>query len=160
MPNFGARAGTVTIPLAPDFFNQDFGYGLWEGVVDPASPEGPRAIVMFVPAGSLSKVWELVKEGYSERVELLAGSASLVVHRGEGDTEEWITMPLTMDNPTADGVIIECGDQFCVVTDDEDAIVLSRPSIDFDISYERDVTTHPADELSRFIVAHVASQNS
>lgn len=155
MPSFEAQAGRIDLSPAPDFQHDDFGYGLWENVVDPANPEGPRAIVMHVPAHSLSKVWELVEEGYCETIELLAGSASLVVHRG--DAEEWTTMPLTHENPTADGIAITCGDQFCVVTDEQDAWVLSRPSREFDISFERDATTHPADELSRFILALATS---
>ena len=156
MPSFEAQAGNIDLPNEFDFHNEDFGYRLWEDVIDPASPEGPRGIVMHVPAHSLSKVWELVEEGYYEQVELLAGSASLVVHRGE--SEEWITMPLTMDNHTADGVRINYTDQFCVVTDETDAWVLSRPSTEFKIAFERDVTKSPTDQLSQFILTLVAAQ--
>lgn len=153
MPTFETPAGTIEFPDQPEFQNDAFGYGLWEGVVDPASPEGPRAIAMRVPAHSMSKVWELVQDGYSETIELLAGSANLVVHRG--DSEEWTTMPLSRENPTADGVVIGFGDQFCVVTDDEEAVTLSRPSVEFEVSYEKDVTSSPDDELSRSIRARV-----
>lgn len=156
MPTFESNFGDVNLPENSDYHNEVFGYELWEEVPDPANPEGPRAIAMRVPAHGMSKVWELVEENYSETVELLSGTASLVVHRGQ--SQEWTTMPLTPENPTADDLVIEYGDQFCIVADDDvDAVVLSRPSKPFNISFERDITRHPADALSRFIVAHVAA---
>jgi hypothetical protein len=157
MPNYEAASGTVSLPEEPDVKNVEFGYALWENIVDPANPEGPKAIAMRVPAHALSKVWELVKPGYTETIELLEGSASLVVHRGEGESEEWVTMPLTADNPTADNVVLECGNQFCVVTDGESAVLLSRPSTDFDISFEKPLTATPLDDLSRFVVGRAAA---
>ncbi len=152
---YEAAAGPVDLEGATELHNPDFGYTLFEEVVDPANPEGPRAIAMHVPAHSLSKVWKLVEEGYKERIELLTGTASLVVNRA--GTEDWTTMPLDPENPTADDVEIECGDMFCIVTDSDEAVVLSRPSKAFDISFEIGVTEHPDDRLSQFILTHVAS---
>ena len=148
---FEAKAGIVDLTEAPQFSNPDFGYTLFEEVIDPENPEGTRAIAMHVPGRSMSKVWQLVEPGYSERVELLTGTANLVVQRSE--TEDWITMPLDETNPTADDVVIECGDMFCIVTDDEEAVVLSRPSKPFDKSFETGVTKTPADELSQLVLA-------
>ena len=150
--SFEAMAGTVDLTDAPQFSNPDFGYTLFEEVVDPENPEGTRAIAMHVPSRSMSKVWQLVEPDYSERVELLMGTANLVVQRS--GSEDWITMPLDESNPTADDVVIECGDMFCVVTDDNEAVVLSRPSKPFDISFETGVTKTPADELSQLVLAH------
>ena len=153
--SFISEAGQIELTGTIEFHNPDFGYTLFEDVVDPENPEGPRAIAMHLPARSLSKVWQLVEHGYSERIELLDGSCSLVVNRF--GTEDWTTMPLDAKNPTADGIVIECGDMFCIVTDDTEATVLSRPSKPFDISFEKGVTKHPNDKLSRFILAHVSS---
>ncbi len=152
---YEAVAGQVNLEGATEYHDPDFGYTLFEEVVDPANPEGPKAIAMHVPAHSMSKVWQLVEEGYSERVELLNGSANLVVNRA--GTEDWTTMFLDRDNPTADDVGIECGDMFCIVTEDEEAVVLSRPSKPFDISFEISKTKHPADALSQFVLSHVAA---
>src|SRR5690349_10151156 len=92
---FTARAGEVDIEGKEVFRHPDFGYTIFEEVIDPANPEGPRAVAMHVPAHSLSKVWELLEPDYHERVELLSGSAILVVHRAGTDDEEWTSMPLT-----------------------------------------------------------------
>lgn len=153
--SFDAIAGPVSLEGTTEFNNPDFGYTLFEEVVDPANPEGPRAIAMHVPAHSMSKVWQLVESGYSERVELLSGTANLVVNRA--DTEDWTSMFLDSENPTADEVVIGQGDMFCIVTEDDEAVVLSRPSKPFDISFEAGVTKHPSDALSQFVLAHVAS---
>jgi hypothetical protein len=153
--SYDALAGTVDLNEAAQYHNPDFGYTLFEEVVDPANPEGPRAIAMHVPPHSLSKVWQLVEPGYQETVELLIGSASLVVNRS--GTEDWTTMPMDMENPTADDVEIAAGDMFCVVTHEDDAVLLSRPSKHFDKSFEVGVTKSPEDALSQFIVAHTAS---
>lgn len=120
-------------------------------MVDPASPEGPRAIGMHVPANSLSKAWQLMEEGYAERIELLSGSAILVVN--PAGTEEWTTIPLTKDDPTGRNTVVGHGDIFCIVTGEEDAFVLSRPSKPFDISFERGLTAHPSDDLSQLILS-------
>jgi hypothetical protein len=50
-------AGSVDLSEISQFHNPDFGYTLFEEVIDPANPKGPRAIAMHVPAHSLSKVW-------------------------------------------------------------------------------------------------------
>ncbi len=152
---YKAASGSINLEGTTEFHNPDFGYTLFEEVVDPANPEGPKAIAMHVPARSLSKVWQLVEPDYKERIELLSGAASLVVNRA--GTEDWTTMPLDADNPTADDIEIGCGDMFCIVTDGEEAVVLSRPSKEFDISFEVGVTQHPRDKLSQFILTHVAS---
>ena len=154
--SFEAQAGKVDLEGTTEFHNPAFGYTLFEEVVDPENHDGPSAIAMHVPAHSLSKVWQLVEPGYSERIELLKGSASFVVYRA--DQEEWVTMPLGSDNPTADDAEIKCGDMFCIVTDDDEAVVLSRPSKPFDISYENGVTSRPDSLLSRFVVAHAAAK--
>jgi len=153
--SFAAIAGPVNLEGTTEFHNPDFGYTLFEEVIDPVNPEGPRAIAMHVPAHSMSKVWQLVEPGYEERIELLSGAANFVVNRS--GTEDWATMFLNKDNPTADNVVIKEGDMFCVVTEDEEAVVLSRPSKPFDISFEVSKTKHPSDALSQFILAHVAS---
>lgn len=153
--SFVAKAGNVELADMPKFHNPDFGYTLFEEVVDPEDPEGPRAIAMHVPAHSLSKVWHLVEPGYSERIELLNGSAIFLVNRL--GTEDWTTMPLTAENPTADDVQIGYGDSFCVVTAEEDAVVLSRPSKAFAKSFEISLTSHPGDKLSQFIVTQSLS---
>ncbi len=153
--SYDAMSGKVDLENATRFFHPEFGYTLFEEVVDPANPEGPRAIAMHVPSHSLSKVWQLVEPDYSERVELLSGSCSLVVKRA--DTEDWTTMPIDESNPTADDVEIVCGDMFCVVTNEEEAVILSRPSKSFEPSFEVGVTNHPNDILSQFVLTHVAS---
>ena len=154
--SFEAKAGLVQLEGTKEFNNQDFGYTLFEEVIDPENPEGPRAIAMHMPAHSISKVWELIEPGYEERVELLSGTASLVLSRF--GTEDWTTMPLTPENPTADDVVIERGDYWCIVTEEGEAVVLSRPSKPFDISFEVSITQSPNDALSQFVLAHVASE--
>ncbi len=148
--------GTVDLETATSTFaNDSFGYTLFEEVVDPQDPEGIRAIAMHVPPQSMSKVWQLVEKDYSETIELLHGEAILVV--GPPDGNEWTSMPLTGDNPTADGVVLVEGNAFCIVTDDSDAVVLSRPSMPFDISYEAGLTQSPQDKLSKFVLSHARS---
>lgn len=85
----------------------------------------------------------------------MSGTASLVVNRA--GSEDWTTMPLDLQNPTADDFVIECGDMFCVATDEDEAVILSRPSKPFDISFEVGKTNHPSDTLSQFVLAHVAA---
>ena len=153
--SYEAIAGTVSLEETRQFSNPDFGYTLFEEVIDPENPDGPRAIVMHVPEQSMSKVWQLVEPDYSERIELLSGTASLVVNRA--GTDDWTTMFLTVENPTADDVKINCGDMFCLLTDSEEAVLLSRPSKTFEISFEVGVTKSPRDVLSQFVLAHVAS---
>jgi len=149
--SYDSIAGPVDLATATGTFQSEaFGYTLYEDVVDPRDPEGVKAIAMHVPAHSMSKVWQLVEPGYSETIELLDGEASLVVGTPDGD--EWTTMPLTRDNPTADDVVITEGCTFCVVTGDTEAMVLSRPSMPFDISYEKGLTQSPEDKLSKFVL--------
>lgn len=150
-----AQAGPVDLEGTTRYYNSDFGFTLFEEVVDPANPDGPRAIAMHVPAHAMSKAWQLVQPGYSEHMELLAGSANLVVNRA--GTEDWTTMFLDWSNPTADDIELLCGDTFCVVTEDEEAVVLSRPSQPFEISFEEERTDHPNDVLSQYILDHVGS---
>ena len=150
--------GAVSLEGTTPFHNEHFGYTLYEEVIDPAYPEGPRAIAMHVPAGSLSKVWQLVEPDYSESIELLDGDCSLVVNRS--GTEDWTTMPLNAENPTADDVVIETGDMFCIVANGNGSVVLSRPSKPFELSYEAGITKSPADELSKFLLAHVSAENT
>lgn len=150
-----SKAGSVELNDTNAFHNELFGYTLFEEIVDPAKPKGPHAIGMHVPANSMSKAWLLIEPGYSERIELLEGSANLVIGRSEAN--EWVSIPLTAENPTGDDVEIKEGDVFCLVTEDTEATVLSRPSKPFDTSYEQSVTKSPGDELSRFILAHSAS---
>jgi hypothetical protein len=157
MPNFEAMAGDINLPSEPDFHNEDFGYEVWEGVVDPERPLGPRGLVMRVPPRTVSKVWQLVQPGYHEQVKLLSGSGTLVVYRGESKT--WATTSLTPDNPTGGGVKIRYTDLFCLATDDEEAWVMSRPSRRLDAIPEEDVTKHPEDDLSRFILAMILPIN-
>jgi len=153
-PKLEAAAGTVSIEGLEAYHDEEFGYTLWENVIDPANPEGPRGIVMHVPSGSMSKVWELLEEGYTESIEILRGSGSLVFKR-EG-SEDWVTAPLDSEHLTADDVQIGEGDMFCVVSDDEGIVVFSRPSKEFNISFERGVTQNPGDDLSRHVLARVA----
>ncbi len=156
--SYEGRAGKVELAGLDPFHNTHFGYTLFEEVIDPENPEGPKAIAMHVPERALSKVWQLVEPNYTERIELLCGSASLVVSRS--GTEDWTTMPLSAENPTANDIEIGCGDIFCIVTDDEEAVVLSRPSKPFDKSYETSLTKSPDDELSQFILRHVAASET
>jgi hypothetical protein len=154
--SFDSLHGTVDLETAASTLaNDNFGYTLFEEVVDPQDPEGIRAIAMHVPPHSMSKVWQLVEEGYSETIELLHGEATLVV--GSPDESEWTSMPLTDDNPTADDVVLVEGNAFCIVTDDSEAVVLSRPSMPFDISYETGLTQSPQDKLSKFVLSHARS---
>lgn len=153
---YEALAGTVDLDGTKVFHNDKFGYTLYEEVVDPENPKGPRGIAMHVPANSLSKVWQLVEPGYEERIELLSGSATLMVFRENSD-EQWTPIHLTYENPTADGIVISEGDKFCLVTGDEDAVILSRPSKPFDISFEVSMSRNPTDTMSKFILARVAS---
>ena len=153
--SFNAIDGPINLEGLEPFHNEAFGYTLFEEVADPANPEGPSAIAMHVPEHSMSKVWQLVEPGYREKVELLSGTASLVVNRA--GTEDWTTMPLDMDNPMADDVEIGEGDMFCIVTDEQEAVVLSRPSKPFEITFEKGVTKTPSDALSRFVLTHVGS---
>jgi hypothetical protein len=155
MPSFETQAGRLDLPIVPDFYNADFGYSLWEGVMDPANPEGPRALAMHLPVHAMSKVWQLVEPGYHETVELLAGSANLAVYQAED--RAWTTTPLTAMNPTGGAVEIGYRDLFCMVATGYGAYVLSRPSREFDISFEQGVTRGPEDKLSRFILDQVAA---
>jgi hypothetical protein len=152
---FETKAGTVNLAGTTEYHSELFGYTLFEEVIDPANPEGPKAIGMHVPAQSMSKAWLLVEPGYAERVELLEGSANLVVGRSE--EADWITIPLTAKNPTGDDIEIKQGDVFCIVTDEQEATVLSRPSKPFELSFEAGVTAAPTDPLSQFIQAHLES---
>ena len=152
---YDSLSGSVNLEGTTEYHNPDFGYTLFEEVVDPANPEGPRAIAMHLPANSLSRVWQLIEPGYQERIELLSGEASLVHCRAK--TDDWTTMFLSPENPTGDGIILGEGDMFCVVTADEEAVMLSRPSKPFDISFEVGKTEHPEDALSQFVLTHVAS---
>lgn len=152
---YNSLNGPVKLEGTVPFHNEAFDYTLFEEVIDPANPEGPKAIAMHVPARSMSKAWQLIEHGYSERIELLTGTANLVVN--PAGTEDWITMPLDPDNPTADDFEIKEGDIFCIVTNDEEAVVLSRPSKPFDISFEIGKTKSPTDALSRFILTHAGS---
>ncbi len=131
------------------FHNEAFGYTLWEKVEDPDDQNAPRAIAMHVPAGGMSKVWQLVEPGYSETIELFGGEGKLV--HFDYDDLKWRIKPLTPENPTANGTVLRPGDMFCVVAL-ESILTLSRPSRPFDISFESDVTSSPADPLSRFVV--------
>lgn len=153
--SFNSINGPVDLEGIDSFHNEAFGYTLFEEVADPANPEGPSAIAMHVPKRSMSKVWQFVEPDYREKVELLSGTASLVVNRA--GTEDWTTMPLDMDNPTADDVEIGEGDMFCIVTDEQEAVVLSRPSKPFKTTFEKGVTKTPSDALSRFVLTHVGS---
>jgi len=150
---FETAAGSISVRDIEAYHNEAFGYMLWENVIDPARPEGPRGIVMYVPAGSMSKVWELLEEGYEESIEMLRGSGAFVFQRNGSD--DWVTAPLDSEHPTADNVRVGKGDKFSVVADSGGIVVFSRPSKDFDISFERDVSKGPGDELSRR-VAQVA----
>jgi hypothetical protein len=152
MPNIETIAGSLEVPTQPTVYNEDFGYRLWEGVVDPANPEGPRGIVMHVPANSQSKVWQLVEPGYHETIELLSGSGDLILFKEE--IGRWQSRQLTPQDRTAGGVEIGYTDLFCVLAGSEDTWVLSRPSQTFADSFEIDVTRDPSHELAQYILAN------
>jgi hypothetical protein len=153
---YTARAGEVSLEGLPEYHNPEFGYTLWEGVIDPANPDGPRAIAMHVPPRSMSRAWQLIEEDYSESVELLEGSANLFV--GFAATPEIMVYHLTPDNPVpynfayGNELEISQGDAFCVLTEEEPTVVLSRPSKHFDIAFEWPLTEKPTDPMARFIL--------
>jgi hypothetical protein len=156
MPSFETTAGTLDVHSDADAFHPTFGYELWEGVVDPADPEGPRGLVMHIPANSMTTIWQLVQPDNHETVELLSGSASLVVYRAEEGI--WRSTPLTPENPTGDGIEVGYNDMFCMVAGESEAWVLRRPSEDFVRWFEQDVTSDPKDKLSRYIANIVLHQ--
>lgn len=151
MLSFEAQAGTVKFPEEPNFHNPKFGFDLWENVADPERTDGVDGIVMRVPPESVSKMWRLVKPGYSEAIEWLAGEdVIMVVYRGK--TKTWERHFLTAQDPKAGGVTIGRPDCFAIVSGNTDAWVISRPSMPFDITFEEDVSRTPTDELSAFVI--------
>jgi hypothetical protein len=153
MPSFEIPTGHIDLPENPDAYDKDFECGVWGEVVDPSSPESPRGLVMQVPAGKISRVWQLVEVGYREQIELLSGSGTLVVY--EGPSRGWARVPLTPENPSPPGAGIRYSNLFCVVAGEEDAWVLSRPSRTYRSSFEQDVSSGPGDAVSQFIMSVV-----
>ena len=147
---FQSLDGPVHIGDAEPFHNEAFGYTLYEEIMDPKNPEGPNAIVMHVPANTLSKAWLLKEHNYSETIELLQGYGWLVINRA--DDCEWEVVDLTPEDPTGKNVVVNRSDIFCVVAGGEDTVVLSRPSKEFDISFEMGVTGSPKEAMSRHIL--------
>ena len=147
-------AGPISIEGLRAYHDENFGYTLWEDVVDPANPDGPRGIVMHVPSRMISKVWELLEDDYEERVELLRGSGSFIYQ--PAGSEDWVTAPLDTEHPTADELHFGKGDKFGVVADEGGIVIFSRPSKPFHISFERGLTVSARDTLSTHLLAMVS----
>lgn len=147
MTSFESLSGQVNLEPNPSFQDETFHFELYENVVDPSNPEGPKLIVMHLGPRSMTPVWELLGEGYEETTELLSGSAIFVV--GYTDEGEFISMPLSPEEPTAGGMKIGKGNLFCFLTDESEAWILSRPTLEWRPEYEARRTNSPDDELSK-----------
>jgi hypothetical protein len=119
-------------------------------VLDPEHPDGLPALAIYVPAKRGTRIWEFVEPDYDESIELVSGSAKLLIlKKGE---EDWTTIELSKENPKAEGMRIGFGDLWCLIAnEEEDAVVLSRSSKSFDPDFERVIADHPADLLAQYV---------
>jgi hypothetical protein len=119
---------------------------------DHLDQTGEEVTAMKLPAFSQSEVYRVGK-GFDETLECPDGSSFLVICRAakpRPDVSEWEVMLLDEGNSENINATVFSGDRYCVVTMDQESVLVNRPSVPVQEAYDICETKVAAHQIAKF----------